>query len=163
MAIYKYGEVKDGDSIRMMLLKAITKNGVIIGWEPCFTPEYAAKPEYAKQEEVDVIKDWKQEQESVIPDNVVKGIKEIENFLMNVSDNKTLEGLLTTLTESLTAAIAAKEDRIQDLATIRSNAEAGATAVQQSDLAAFIDSVQMDEDTGDITIEYDNGEETENE
>ena len=116
------------------------------------------------QKDIDKVSDWQAEQETAIPDNVIKGIREIENFLANTPDTETLANLLTTLTDSLTRAIAAKYTRpssgipssdltqaVQNLLTLAS------TALQQSDLAAILDTMQMNESTGDITLQYDNG------
>ena len=116
------------------------------------------------QDDVNELKEFRGEQDAVIPDNVIKGIKEIENFLANTSDANTLAQLLTVLTDSLTTAINAKYTKPQsgipasDLAeAVRNLLTLAGTALQEPDLAAILDTMQMDEDTGDITLQYDNG------
>lgn len=116
------------------------------------------------QDDVNELKEFRDEQDAVIPDNVISGIKEIENFLANTSDAQTLVQLLTALTDSLTSAISAKyakptagipssdlAEAVQNLLTL------AGTALQQSDLASVLDTMQMDEQSGDITLQYDNG------
>jgi len=117
------------------------------------------------QDDVNDLKEFRDKQETVIPDNVIKGIKEIENFLANTSDANTLAQLLTTLTESLTVAINAKYTKpdggipSSDLAeAVRNLLGLAGTALQDADLAAVLDTMQMDEQSGDITLKYDNGE-----
>lgn len=117
------------------------------------------------QDDVNDLKKFRDEQETVIPDNVINGIKEIENFLANTSDANTLAQLLTTITESLTAAISAKYTKPQDgipashLAyPVRNLLNLAGTALQNADLAAVLDTMQMGEQSGDITLQYDNGE-----
>ena len=61
-----------------------------------------------EREDIDELEGWKTEQETVIPDGVIKGIKELENFHSGTSDNTTLAAILRTLTESLSEMIAAK-------------------------------------------------------
>lgn len=61
-----------------------------------------------EREDIDKLEGWKTEQETVIPDGVIKGIKELENFLSGTSDNATLAAILRTLTEAISDAIAAK-------------------------------------------------------
>ena len=60
------------------------------------------------KKDLEKVSDWQAEQEAVVPDNVIRGIKEIENFLANTSDTETLSTLLSTLTNSLTTAIRLK-------------------------------------------------------
>lgn len=116
------------------------------------------------QDDVNELKEFRDEQNAVIPDNVIKGIKEIENFLANTPDAQTLVQLLTALTDSLTSAISAKytkpnagipssdlAEAVQNLLTL------AGTALQQSDIASVLDTMQMDEQSGDITLQYDNG------
>lgn len=117
------------------------------------------------QDDVNDLKEFRDKQETVIPDNVIKGIKEIENFLANTSDANTLAQLLTTLTESLTVAINAKYTKpdggipSSDLAeAVRNLLGLAGTALQDAGLAAVLDTMQMDEQSGDITLKYDNGE-----
>lgn len=117
------------------------------------------------QDDVNDLKEFRDEQEIVIPNNVISGIKEIENFLANTSDADTLVNLLTTLTESLTAAINKKYTKPQDgipsshlAEPVRNLLNLAGTALQDADLAAVLETMQMDEHSGDITLQYDNGE-----
>lgn len=61
-----------------------------------------------EHEDITELKEWKEQQESAIPDDVIKGIKEVENFLAGSPDTETLANLLSALTDSLSSAIAAK-------------------------------------------------------
>ena len=81
------------------------------------------------QDDVNDLKEFRDEQEIVIPDNVISGIKEIENFLANTSDAQTLQQLLSMLSSAL-----------------------------RTYLTGVLDTMQMDEQSGDITLQYDNGE-----
>ena len=117
------------------------------------------------QDDDNELKEFRDEQETVIPNNVISGIKEIENFLANTSDADTLVNLLTTLTESLTAAINKKYTKPQDgipsshlAEPVRNLLNLAGTALQDADLAAVLETMQMDEQSGDITLQYDNGE-----
>lgn len=64
-------------------------------------------------EDVAELKEWKEQQESAVPDNVIKGIREMENFLKNIPDTETLTQLLSALTTSLNTAIAARYTKPQ--------------------------------------------------
>lgn len=46
-------------------------------------------PQYISKEE---LKKWQDDQEKEIPDDVIKGIKEVEDFLAGTPDNETLVG-----------------------------------------------------------------------
>lgn len=73
----------------------------------------------ASQQDVEALKEWKEQQTAVTPDGVVKGLKEIENFLANTSDGQTLAQLLSALTTSMQNEIAKKVNKseLADVAT----------------------------------------------
>ena len=75
-------------------------------------------PGYISKEE---LKEWQDNQEKEIPDGVIKGVKEIEDFL----------------------AIAPDSENIYQYS--------------QALLATTINTMEMDEESGDITISYDDG------
>ena len=75
---------------------------------PTSVIDHKKQSEDPVQQDVDALKEWKEQQETAIPDNVINGIKEIENFLANTPDTETLAELLSSLTTSLTTAISAK-------------------------------------------------------
>ena len=95
---YRYQDGEDYD----VLEKAIIENGQIAGWE-----QDVRIPVHRNsvQNDVNELKEWKEEQESPVPDGVVRGIKEIENFLSGVMDSESLTVLIDNLTASLTMAI----------------------------------------------------------
>ena len=163
MGNYLYKE--DIDSQKGQLLKVVEKEGQTV-MEPDLTVPLPDESE--TEAKVNELSDWKNEQQAVIPDEVIKGVKEIENFLANTSDNTTLVQLLNTLTDSLVTAISRKQDIIADLSDIRRGASAGATALAnlvnyynkqetQAVITQVLDTFEVDEDTGDITIQYDDG------
>ena len=61
----------------------------------------------------------------------IESFNEIIAFLAGVEDDETLEGIIASIEQQ----IADKQERIDDLSTIRAGANAGATAVQPDDLA----------------------------
>ena len=81
------------------------------------------------QDDVNALKDFRSEQETAIPNNVIKGIREMENFLSGTTDAKTLQQLFSMF-----------------------------SATTRAYIASVINTMQMDEESGDITIQYDNGE-----
>ena len=66
-----------------------------------------------RDKKIDSLEDWVSEQETTIPDGVVKGIAEIENFLSGTTDGQTLAAMLRELTEALARGIAANTQAIQ--------------------------------------------------
>ena len=75
-------------------------------------------PGYISKEE---LKEWQDNQEKEIPDGVIKGVKEIEDFLATAPDSENIY------------------------------------QYSQALLATTIDTMEMDEESGDITISYDDG------
>ena len=75
-------------------------------------------PPYIAKEE---LKQWQDDQEKEIPDGVIKGVKEIEDFLSSAPDSENIR------------------------------------QYSQALLAASIDTMVMNEENGDITIQYDDG------
>lgn len=99
----------------------------------------AKQPESSQADglkDLEKLNEWKEQQTSSVPDGVIKGIKEIEEFLANTSDAETLQQMLSSLTQSIQRALSANK----------------------SEIIGVIESFNVDEDSGDITIEYDNGE-----
>lgn len=167
MGNYLYKE--DIEVQKGQLLKVVEKEGQTV-MEPDLTVPLPDETETEKK--VNELTGWKDEQQAVIPDEIVKGIKEIEKFLENTSDATTLAQLLSTLTESLASAISQKQNIIADLSDIRSGADAGERAIialanyytkTETDnaithaITQVLDTLEINEETGDITIEYDDG------
>lgn len=94
------------------------------------------------QDDVNALNEFKNEQETTIPDNVIKGVKEIENFLKNTSDATTLVAMLESLISNYYTKSQTDEAITQNVAQV-------------------LNTFEVDEESGDITIEYDDGQ-TEN-
>ena len=98
---YRYREERDN----AYLEKAIIVEGQIKGWEQdVVIPIHRNK----LQDDVDSLKAWERDQEKTVPDNVIKGIAEIENFLSGNSDSETLAAMIRNLADSLTDLISTK-------------------------------------------------------
>ena len=75
---------------------------------PVSVIDHIKQSEDPAQKDIDELKEWQQSQDTAVPDNVIEGVKEIENFLAGSPDTETLSHLLSALTNSLNASIAAK-------------------------------------------------------
>lgn len=118
MATYKIENQK--------LWREVTKKDGTVEWVEDLNVPDSVKGEL--EEDVRELQDFKEEQQDVIPDTVIKGIAEIQNFLEGISDKEKLTELFSNLQAAIAQALSNKQDTISDLSTIRSNATAGKQA-----------------------------------
>ena len=78
----------------------------------------------------------------------IKTFNEVIAFLDGISDTQDLSSIIASIEQQ----IGGKQDKINDLVTIRSNAEKGATAVQPSSLASVATSGSYDDLNNKPTI-----------
>lgn len=93
------------------------------------------------QDDVNELKEFRDEQQAVVPDNIIKGVKEIENFLANTSDSETLVHLLETLTSSIVSEIPTKVSDLPNDAgylTEHQSLDEYYTKDDSKDLSAFL-------------------------
>jgi len=102
MDFYRYKEEDDSG----VLEKAVQEEGTITGWETDTTFPVSSAEETEK--EVEDLKEWQEEQQTAHLDGVVKGIKELEDFLSGTSDGDTFAALISNLTTQLSNAITTK-------------------------------------------------------
>lgn len=87
-----------GENPTIALLRKETIGGQTVYVEDLKTPLSTTDE---LENKVNDLEKWKGEQETALPDGVIKGIKEIENFLSGNSDSEQLAVLLANLADSL--------------------------------------------------------------